>query len=229
MADKIRYSVQIKGGIKKWGLGWTNSLAYLCKPEAMNTLAKGYRYYINQYVPKDTGDLRKSARAKYKVNGEAKAGGGGSGSATVYWGMSKKTEKYAHYQFVGDVYGPNKAVFNGQGPNITGVAGTHSGWRSPTAHGKWTKENMGWKMGNPGYYTLKTGQKVVINGYTTPNTGWDWIKRFKDDNGDNGEKAVNIRAGRLMYEMFCIYSKKQKLRGGRHIYNQWRQIAGRID
>lgn len=226
MASDIIYSVKVDKGIKKWGVGWTKSLAFLCKPWAMWSVAKGYRYYINKYVPKDTGALRRSARAKYKVGGEPGAGGDGTGSATVYWGDTKKTAKYAHYQFVGDVYGPNAAVFN--------KAGIHVGWRSPTGYkgdkngvGAKHKRNMGWKMGNPGSYKLRDGREVIIKGYTTPGTKYNWIKEFKDDKGDFGETAVNIRAGRYLYEMFCIKSGTKPV-GGKHIYNSWNQIKNRL-
>lgn len=214
MAGLIKYKVTVDKGVKKWGVGWTDSMAYLGDTTAMYHLAKGYRYYINKFVPKDTGALRRSARPK----GRTKLG---SGYAAIYWGGTKATDKYARYQFVGDVYGPNKAVFNALGPNQSGVAGVHSGWVSPK--GK-KKTNTGRKMGIPGSYTLKNGQKVFIKGYTTPGTKYNWIEEFKKDNGDGGEKAVNIMAGRYMYELFCIHSKKTKLHGGRHVYNHWRQI-----
>jgi hypothetical protein len=86
---------------------------------------------------------------------------------------------------------------------------------------------MGWKMGNPGSYTLKDGREVIIKGYTTPGTKYNWIKEFKDDKGDFGETAVNIRAGRYLYEMFCIKSGTKPV-GGKHIYNSWNQIKNRL-
>lgn len=216
MYTGIKYSVKIQKGIKKWGTAWTNSLAYLGHTEAMQDLAKGYRYYINRFVPKESGDLRRSARAKSKA-------ASGSGSATVYWGTTKTTEKYAHYQFVGDVYGPNKAHFND--------AGVHDGWTSP--RGKGEKENTHRKMGVPFTYELKDGKVVYVKGYTTPGTGYDWIEKFKKDSGDYGETAVNIRAGRFMYEMFCVQAKKEgwaiKPVGGLRIYHSWRQIKNIVD
>lgn len=222
MARDIIYSVKIEKGIKKWGVSYfKNSVVSLCQPQVMNSLAKGYRYYINKFVPKESGALRRSARAKYKVGGEAGAGGDGTGSATIYWGDTKRTEKYAHYQFIGDVYGPNKAKFNKKGEHI--------GWTSPTAYkaGGKKKRNMGWKMGNPGSYTLADGRVVIIKGYTTPGTKYNWIKEFQDDNGDFGETAVNIRAARYLYEAAMIKSH-QKPHGGSHIYRSWNQIKNRV-
>ena len=201
-----------KPGVKRWGTSWTQSLEYLCKPTAMTELANGYRYYINRFVPKKTGELRKTGTAK----GWAR---NGTGDARVIWTSNAVTENYFHYQYEGDVYGPNKAVFEGD---------THVGWRSPTAHGKWTKRNMGWKMGKPGSYTLKDGRVVTIHGYTTPDTRWKWDEAFHEDEGDFGEKAVNIRAGRFMYERFVVEMRKNKnpirLYGGLQVYHSWRQI-----
>ena len=217
MPDWIKYSIAIKGGIKKWGVGWTKSMAFLCKPWAMNNVARGYRYYINQYVPKKTGTLRKSARAKYRVGGEGGAGGNGTGSATIYWGTTQETAKYAHYQFVGDVYGPNKAVV---------VDGVHKGWRSPK--GKDEKYNTHRKMGVPFQYHLHDGMLIQVKGYTTKGTKYNWIKEFHDDKGDFGETAVNIRAGRYLYEMYCIHTHTKPV-GGKQVWHSWNQIKNRID
>lgn len=222
MASDIIYSVQVKNGIKKWGVDWKNSLAQICEPEAMQDLAKGYRYYINKYVPKKSGTLRKSAHPVSKLGGERDAGGNGTGSATVYWGDRGPSMEYAHYQFVGDIYGPNRAIFFKQGPNPGGGAGVQSGWYTPVGKGK--KWNTHRKLGSePGSFTLDDGRKITVKGYTTKGTKYNWIKEFKDDKGDTGETAVNIRAGRYMYERFCV---KQKIKpyGGAHIYHSWNQI-----
>jgi len=234
MASDIIYSVKVDKGIKNWGVAWKKSLAFLCQPRAMLSVAKGYRYYINKYVPKDTGALRKSARPKYKIGGEASAGGNGTGSATVYWGDTKKTAKYAHYQFVGNVYAPSKPVFSG--------GGIHTGWVSPKGKKKYLSTPAR-KLGDntprtyvvhtglvktpAGYKTIKGNFDVTVKGYTTKGTGYDWITRFKNDKGDFGETAVNIRAGRYLYEMFCIKSGT-KLAGGRHVYHSWNQIKNRV-
>lgn len=220
MGNSVTYNITLGKAVQKWGTAYTKSLDFLGETGAMTSLAKGYRYYINQYVPKVSGNLRRTARALGNAHGF-----GGKGSAWVSWVPNSKV-KYVHYQYIGNVYGPNRAVFNGQGPNESGAAGTHSGWRSPA--GKGEKYDTGRKMGIPGTYTLHDGRKVYIRGYTTPNTGWGWIKRFADDRGDFGETAVNIRAGRYMYELFCKKSQrtlyKQNPIGGYHIYNSWRQI-----
>lgn len=203
----IKYNVKYTDSIKKWGTAWTKSLDYLGETGAMTSLARGYRYYMNKFVPKDTGALRRSARCL-----------GNKRSAWVSWVPTTATEAYMHYQFVGDVYGPNKAHFN--------ESGIHDGWRSPVAPGE--KWNTHRKMGIPFTYELRDGRVVHVKGYTTKNTGYDWINRFKDDDGENGEKAVTIRAGRYIYELFCWKSKQSGRPvnpvGGYQVYYSWRQI-----
>lgn len=218
----ITYNVKIEKGVEKWGTDFEKSLFKIGHPEAMTELAKGYRYYINKFVPKRSGALRRSARAL----GVPHAFGTGKGNAWVSWGLNGAKE-YAHYQFVGDVYGPNKAIFEALGPNKDGPgAGVQSGWRSPKGKKKW---NTGRKMGIPFTKTLSDGRVVRVLGYTTPNTKYDWINEFKKDKGNYGETAVNIRAGRFMYEYYCVMSHttghSQKANGGYAIYHSWRQIA----
>lgn len=220
----VVYNIKVDGGVKRWGTAWKNSLEFICKPQSMQELAGGYRYYINKFVPKRSGDLRASAQVKGWASG-------GTGFAYVKWGGKGPAQKYAHYQDIGDVYGPNKPVFS-QGPNPNGSAGVaHMGWRSPV--GKGQKFNTHRKMGEPFTYTLHGGQVVHVYGYTTPGTGYDWRKRFKDDAGDFGEKAISIRAGRYMYELFCMESKKTghpvEAVGGYHIWRSWNQIKNRLD
>ena len=216
MADEILYSVKFEKGRQRWGLSYfKDSVATLCQPQVINSLAKGYRYYINKFVPKKKGYLRKSARAKYKVNA-AEEGGNGTGSATIYWGDTARTKKYVHYQFVGEVYGPNKATFNKKGE--------HNGWRSPKGENE--KYATGRYMGKPFTYKLHDGRAVYVKGYTTPGTKYNWIKEFEENKGDFGETAVNIRAARYLYEAAMIKSRL-KPKGGSHIYRSWNQIKNR--
>ena len=215
MASDIIYSVKMQKGIKKWGIDYfKDSVVTLCQPEVLNSLAFGYRYYISKYIPKKSGTLRKSGHPVYKVGGERDAGGNGTGSVNIYWGDRGKSQKYAHYQFVGDVYGPNRARFYKNGKQ--------KDWRSPKGV---KKTNTGRKMGIPFTKTLYGGRVVTVKGYTTPGTGYDWIKRFHEDKGDFGETAVNIRAARYLYEASLV---KSHIKGSRHIYNSWNQIKHRI-
>ena len=221
MATGIKYNITFGKSIEKYGTAWQNSLDYLGHSECMTSLAKGYRYYINRKVPKLSGELRRAAR----VIGTAHGVRGSRGMAVVTWVSNNKVEKYWHYQFVGKVYGPNKAVFDAQGPNADGPgAGVQSGWRSPIK----PKYDTGRMMGVPFTRVLHDGRVIKVNGYTTPGTGPDWIKRFVEDSGDYGEKAVNILAGRYFYDWFCKVSKgtpcETRHYGGWGAYNRWRQI-----
>ena len=218
MANGIIYSVKFEKGRQRWGLSYLkDSVATLGHPEVINSLAKGYRYYINKFVPKKKGYLRKSARVKYKVN-NASEGGNGTGSATIYWGDTARTAKYVHYQFVGEVYGPNKATFNKKG--------VHNGWRSPKGEGEKYATGRFMGVGTPFTYKLDDGRSVTVKGYTTPGTKYNWIKEFQDSKGDYGETAINIRAARYLYEAAMIKSR-QKPRGGSHVYRSWNQIKNR--
>ena len=220
MASDILYSVKMEKGLKKWGVDYyKNSVVSLCQPNIMNSLAKGYRYYINQFVPKKSGALRRSAHPVKKIGGEQSAGGNGTGSVSVYWGDRGKSTKYAHYQFVGDVYKTNKPTFYKNGKQ--------KGWVSLKGV---PKENTGRKMGEntPFTFEYKPGMWATVKGYTTKNTSYNWIKAFKENKGDFGETAINIRAARYLYEASCVKSHIKPV-GGRHIYNSWNQIKGRID
>lgn len=214
----IAYYVKIDKGIKKWGTSWTKSLGSFLKGEYMVDVAKLYRYYINKKVPKKTGALRRSAKAK------GLAGEQGTGFARIYWATEGSTEKYGHYQFVGDVYGPNKAVFKALGPNKGGGAGVQSGWVSPKGKKKYNTHR---KMGVPFEYTLHDGRVVRVKGYTTPGTGYDWLKAFREDTGSYGERAINIMAGRYTYELFCMKTKYMKPVGGYQVYHHVKGIKNR--
>lgn len=215
MAESIKYNVKLGDSVQKWGTAWTNSLKFLGETKSMTSLARGYRYYINKFVPKKTGELRKSARALGSFSGK--------GSAWVSWVPNSKVKDYLGYQYRGDVYGPNKAIFS-QGPTANGAAGVHTGWVSPVK----PKYNTGRKMGNKFKKVLHDGRVIYVKGYTTRNTGYEWLRRFREDTGDFGEKAVNVRAGRFIYELYCIKSQKtghpQKPVGGYRVYYSWRQI-----
>ena len=65
METPILYSVKFEKGRKTYGIDYyRKSVVSLCQSPVINSLVKGYRYYINKFVPKKTGALRRSARAK---------------------------------------------------------------------------------------------------------------------------------------------------------------------
>ena len=217
----IKYSVQFNKSIEKYGTAWENSLDYLGNSNVMSNIGKVYRYYITRKVPKLSGNLRRAAR----VVGVNHGFHGTQGMASVTWVETGAIKDYWHYQFVGRVYGPNRAVFKALGPNQAGPgAGVQSGWCSPVT----PKHDMGRMMGQRFTKTLHDGRVVHVDGYTTPGTGPDWINAFVKDEGDYGEKAVNILVGRYIYDWFCKASKGTSCEtphyGGWVAYNRCNQI-----
>ena len=174
----------------------------------MVTIARGYRHFINFRVPKDTGALRDSAIVL-----------GNNVSAWVAWvprGKTADVQKYLHYQFVGKVYGPNKAYFEGD-------AKVTDQWRSAVpAGGK--KQDTGRMMGKPFIKHFADGRQAIVKGYTTKRplkTGPDWLNQFRKDSGKYGEKAVNTQAGRYIYEAWCKKTNR-RCYGGYQVYHRWR-------
>lgn len=219
MGASIKYNIPIGEAMKKYGLAWEKSLDFLGESGFMTSIAKGYRYYINRFVPKESGNLRRAAM----VVGTNHGVHGSQGMAVVYWRNTNKVKAYLNYMYEGDVYGPNKPVW-GQGPSRTGVAGVQAGWTSPVS----PKTNQHRKMGKPFTYTLHDGRTVHIKGYTTRGTTHHWIDAFMKDEGDYGEKAIGMLAARYTYDWFCIASKGTEYAirhyGSYHAYNRWRQI-----
>lgn len=95
---------------------------------------------INRFVPKKSGHLRRSAR----VTPDA-----------IVW-----STPYAHYQYMGEVYGPNHPIIRNR---------TIVGWYSTPGQ---KKEPTGRELGVPGYWM---GWRF---GYTTPGTHHHWDQYF---------------------------------------------------
>lgn len=98
-----------------------------------------------QYVPWETGLLGKSAYAATVI---------GSGTV-VYPGP------YAHYQYFGEVYGPNIPIFDDD-------TDEPSGWFSP-----------------PGQTKHPTGRDLQYKTDTNPLAGPYWFERMKADHADD--------------------------------------------
>ncbi len=98
-----------------------------------------------QYVPWETGLLGKSAYAATAI---------GSGTV-VYPGP------YAHYQYFGEVYGPNIPIFDDD-------TDEPSGWFSP-----------------PGQTKHPTGRDLQYKTDTNPLAGPYWFERMKADHADD--------------------------------------------
>lgn len=165
-------------------------------------IARGYRHFMNFRVPKKSGALRDCARALANKN-----------TSLVFWRPNEITRPYMHYQYVGDVYGPNKVKYDNAGNLV---------WRSAAAPGG--KYNTGRKMGHKFHKVLRDGRVIDVKGYTTTrplHTGYDWINTFKNDKGKYGQAAVSIQSGRFIYESYCKRTGK-RCYGGYQVYHRWR-------
>ena len=107
---------------------------------------------INKYVPKgETGELRRSAYAT---------------SDAIIW-----PQEYAHYQFVGTVYGPNFRVIDEDSGELM--------WKAPKGEGSKypTERHLGWYAG-----------------YSEPGTGADWANEM----WANERGVTNLRITKYM-------------------------------
>lgn len=102
-------------------------------------------WYDEPYVPFDTGWLAQSAWAATDP----------SGTEVVYPGP------YAHYQYMGEVYGPNIPIFEDD-------SGTPTGFFSP-----------------PGESKSPTGRALQYNTDVNPLAGAFWFERMKADHLDD--------------------------------------------
>ena len=174
----------------------------------MANVARIYREQVNYYVPCLTGTMRESAIISAQRN-----------YAYIDWNPSNGgASAYVVYQNNGWVKGPNKAVFDAQGPNKGGPgAGVHRGWVSPKQPNQYT----GRRIGEKATITLKDGRVIHINGYTTPGTGANWIETFLHNGvGSHDLPGTNILAGRYIYEAYCA-AIGEIPNGGFRVYNMW--------
>ena len=113
-------------------------LRMLNDPNVRTVVNTYIRDAMQTYVPKKTGALRRSSKVT---------------PTTISWGDGLK---YAHYQWYGEVYGPNYPITRG---------GHIVGWYSKPGV---PKRPTGRKLGAPGQY------KNWVFGYTTPETMDHW-------------------------------------------------------
>lgn len=114
--------------------------------------------YCEPYTPWDTGNLAASPRAATVI---------GSGEI-VYPGP------YAHYQYYGEVYGPNIPIFDDSS------SGEPTGWFSP-----------------PGQKKNPTGRALQYDTSVNPLAGSFWFEHMKADRVDDiVAEAQKVAAGR---------------------------------
>ena len=114
--------------------------------------------YCEMYTPWDTGSLAASPRSASVI---------GSGEI-IYPGP------YAHYQYYGEVYGPNIPIFDDSS------SGEPTGFFSP-----------------PGQRKNPTGRELQYDTSTNPLAGPFWFERMKADHVDDlVEEARKVAIGR---------------------------------
>lgn len=125
--------------------------------DAINLLADMFMHEVNKYVPESTGALKSKGYVLKTYTPKSKP----AWFKVTYRNTSKLP--YVLYQYNGEVWGPNKAVF-AQGPSTTGVAGVHIGWVSPIR----PKQKTNRVLGHPKRTNieLRDGRVIHITGYT---------------------------------------------------------------
>lgn len=131
--------------------------------EVMREIHRKLGERCEPYVPYKTGKLRASMRPYPQ---------------TVRW-----ETPYGHYQYEGEIWGPNKPVFSSATSRKFGSS-IIIGWRSGTS-----KHRTGRELGIPGYYR---GWKF---GYTTPGTAHHWLDRAM---ANGGLRAYSISVTALL-------------------------------
>lgn len=121
--------------------------------EAQKLLNLAVRTDCEPLVPLMNGQLRRSATFP----------------EGVYGGVLEYNTPYAHYQYVGEVYGPNIPRKDDNGNII--------GWYSP-----------------PGKKKHPTGRKMAK--YSQSGTGPEWFSKAKERHGDKWLRLVREEAGK---------------------------------
>lgn len=121
--------------------------------EAQRVLNLAVRTDCEPLVPLLNGQLRRSATFP----------------EGVYGGVLEYNTPYAHYQYVGEVYGPNIPRKDDNGNII--------GWYSP-----------------PGKKKHPTGRKMAK--YSQSGTGPEWFSKAKERHGDKWLRLVREEAGK---------------------------------
>lgn len=119
---------------------------------------------MQPYVPKDEGVLAQTTE--------------------VTSDYVRYTEPYAHYQYMGEVYGPNFPVMQ---------AGIVTGWRSPKEKYP-TGRELGIRGSNPKF-------PGWVFGYRTPHTGHHWDKKMMQERGDSFKAQVEAILRRRAAEL----------------------------
>ena len=156
MARKYSGHIRIKAPLRPTVLQ-AKLLALINDKEVMRDVHRLLGEFCEPYVPKKSGALRASMHAYPQ---------------TVRW-----ETPYAHYQYMGEVYGPNHPIIR---------QGTIVGWYSTPGM---PKHPTGRELGIPGEW------KGWRFGYTTPGTKHHW---FEEAMKNGGKRNYSVAVTRLL-------------------------------
>lgn len=190
-----------KGGIRfpvNWQNQFTKKQQEILETADSPKVRQHMNYLIgkqmNYFVPRKSGALRNSMRA-------------------TETGISWNTP-YAHYQYSGYVYGPNKMLYNASasravGSGVIRAVSTEGSFVSPKGKTKYkTSRRLGeskdfdyWTTTRSSIYGGVKRLRVHFKmGYTTPNTGYEWIKKFNTSSRiKNANQSITYYLTHLKY------------------------------
>ena len=151
MSDGIRIDVQINDK------ALNDMLENLIDDKTMLEIHNKFAQFCDPYVPMQEGALAQTTRITPEY--------------------VQYTQPYAHYQYTGDVYGPNIPIKDKDG-NITG-------WFSP-----------------PGKKKHPTGKPITYSKEKHPLASKEWDKAMMADKGEDFEQAVKeilVRRAKELY------------------------------
>ena len=145
----MKSGVQIQVDASKGVDSLIKSLDKAIQKDAINLLADMFINEVNKYVPESSGDLKRYGYTLRTYTPQKKP----AWFKVTYRNTAKLP--YVMYQYYGEVWGPNRAVF---------IDGEHTGWMSPIS----PKRKTNRILGHPARKTieLRDGRVINITGYT---------------------------------------------------------------
>ena len=145
MKSGVNIQVDASKGVDKL----IKSLDKAIQKDGINLLADIFINEVNKYIPESSGNLKKYGYVLRTYTPQKKP----AWFSVAYRNTNKVP--YVMYQYYGEVWGPNRAVFTN---------GEHTGWISPIHPKKKTNR----VLGHPTRKTieLRDGRVINITGYT---------------------------------------------------------------
>lgn len=170
--SKIKSAVEIKVDSSKGVDKLLKGVDKVSQKDTINFIADIFMHEVNKYVPENTGALKQKGYVLRTYTPKRKP----SWFKVTYRNTAKLP--YVMYQYYGEVWGPNRAVFS-QGPSRNGTAAVHTGWISPI-HPKRKTNRV---LGHPARHTieLRDGRIINITGYTmNKNAQARWLEYVRN-------------------------------------------------